>query len=85
MKMSGFFHRCFCFILICMLLIPVAFAETVDLSSMTDEEVVALLTRVNEEIISRGINKPQSFHKGDMWPERISPRVDISLPVWPKR
>ena len=64
MKMSGFFHRCFCCILICILLIPVAFAETVDLSSMTDEEVVALLTRVNEEIVSRGINKTAKLPQG---------------------
>lgn len=65
MKVSGFF-RCFlCCLLACMLLIPAfAMAETVDLKSLSDAEIVELLTQVNQEIVSRGINKTAKLAKG---------------------
>lgn len=64
MKVSGFFHRFVCLLVICLLLIPAAVADTVDLSSMTNDEIVALLDQVNAEIVSRGINKTAQLPKG---------------------
>jgi len=64
MKVSGFFHRLVCLMVVCLLLIPVAVADTVDLSSMSNDEVVALLDEVNEEIVRRGINKTAKLPQG---------------------
>ena len=64
MKVSGFFHRFLCLVLAALLLALPAMAETVDLSKMTDDEIVALLTSVNNEIVSRGINKTASLPQG---------------------
>lgn len=59
------FCRCFlCCLLACLLLIPFALADTVDLSTMSDDEIVALLTRVNDEIVKRGINKTATLPQG---------------------
>ena len=65
MKVSGFF-RCFlCCLLVCALLIPTfAAAEKVDLKSLSDADIVELLTRVNQEIADRGINKTAKLAKG---------------------
>lgn len=64
MKVTGFFRRLFCLLLVSMLLIPVALADKVDLSSMSDDEIVALLTQVNNEVVSRGINKTATLPQG---------------------
>lgn len=64
MKVTGFFRRLFCLLLISMLLIPAALADKVDLSSMTDDEIVTLLTQVNNEVVSRGINKTATLPQG---------------------
>lgn len=64
MKVSGFFHRFVCILVIFLLLIPVAVADTVDLSSMSNDEIVALLDEVNEEIVRRGINKTAKLPQG---------------------
>ena len=50
--------------MIALLLVPVAIADTVDLSSMTDSEIVALLDQVNQEIANRGINKTAKLPQG---------------------
>ena len=57
MKLSGFFYRFVCLLAACLLLFPFAAADTVQISSMSDEEIVELLIRVNQEIVSRGIDK----------------------------
>ena len=64
MKVSGLFHRFICLLVACLLLIPVAVADTVDLSSMSNEEIVALLNDANEEIVRRGINKTAKLPQG---------------------
>jgi len=64
MKVTGFFRRLVCLILVSLLLIPAALADKVDLSSMSDDEIVALLTQVNNEVVSRGINKTATLPQG---------------------
>ncbi len=64
MKVSGFFHRFLCLLVVCFLLIPVAVADTVDLSSMSNDEIIALLDELNEEIVRRGINKTAKLPQG---------------------
>jgi len=64
MRISGFFRRFVCCLLICLLLIPAALADTVDLSKLSNDEVVALLEKVNAEIVSRGINKTAKLPQG---------------------
>ncbi len=64
MKGSGFFRRFVCLLVIGLLLIPVAVADTVDLSAMSNDEIIALLDELNEEIVRRGINKTAKLPKG---------------------
>ncbi len=64
MKVSGFFLRFFCLVAAMILLALPAMAETIDLSKLTDDEIVALLTLVNNEIVSRGINKTAILPQG---------------------
>ena len=64
MKVTGVFCRLVCLLLVSLFIIPTALADKVDLSLMTDDEVVALLTQVNDEIVSRGINKTASLPQG---------------------
>lgn len=64
MKQTGFFRRLLCVLLIALFLAPAALADTVNLSSMTDDEIIALLTQVNQEIVNRGINKTARLPKG---------------------
>ena len=64
MRISVFCRRFLCCLLICLLLVPAALADTADLSSMTDDEIVALLTQVNDEIVKRGINKTATLPQG---------------------
>ncbi len=64
MKVSGFFHRFACLLLVCCLLFSAAVADTVDLSSMSNDEIIALLNEVNEEIVRRGINKTAKLPQG---------------------
>ena len=47
MKETGFFRRLFCLLLVSLLVVPFALADKVDLSSMSDDEIVELLTQVN--------------------------------------
>ncbi|MBQ8137019.1 MAG: hypothetical protein IJ174_06260 [Clostridia bacterium] len=64
MKVSGFFRRFVCLLLVCFLLIPAAIAETVALSSMSDDEIVELLEKVQEEIVRRNIGKSAQLPAG---------------------
>ncbi len=64
MKVSGFFHRFVCVLVVCLLLIPIAVADGVDLSSMSNDEIVDLLNKVNTEIVNRGINKTATLPQG---------------------
>lgn len=64
MRVSGFFHRFACLLLVCCLLFSAAVADTVDLSSMSNDEIIALLNEVNEEIVRRGINKTAKLPQG---------------------
>ena len=64
MKVSGFFYRFLCLVLAALLFALPAMAETIDLSKLSDDEIVALLDSVNAEIVSRGINKTASLPQG---------------------
>lgn len=64
MKVTGFFHRFFCLLLVLMLLIPAALADKVDLSSMTDDEIVELCNQVASELVNRGIEKSATLPSG---------------------
>ena len=65
MKVSGFFRRFLCCLLAgLMLASSAAVAEQINLSSLSDAEIVELLTQVNQEIVSRGINKTAKLAKG---------------------
>ena len=64
MKVTGFFRRLLCLLFVFLLLIPAALADKIDLSSMTDDEIVALLNQVNDEVVSRGINKTATLPQG---------------------
>jgi hypothetical protein len=64
MKVSGFFRRFACLLVVLLLLVPAAVADTADLSALSDDEVIALLDKVNEEIVRRGINKTAKLPEG---------------------
>ena len=64
MKVSGFFRGFACLLAVLLLLVPAAVADTADLSALSDDEVIALLDKVNEEIVRRGINKTAKLPEG---------------------
>ena len=64
MRNPVFFRHLVCLLLTYLLLVSSAFAASVDLSSMTDEEIAELLTLVNQEVVSRGINKTAKLPQG---------------------
>lgn len=64
MKVSGFFYRFVCLLLVCLLLIPGAVAEVPDISGLTDDEIIELLGKVNEELAGRGIAKSADLPAG---------------------
>ena len=64
MRISVFCRRFISCLLVCFLLISVSFADTIDLSSFSDDEIVALLAKVNDEVVSRGINKTAKLPQG---------------------
>lgn len=51
-------------VLLASLLCSAAVADIPNLSTLTDTELVNLLTAVNEAIVSRGINKTAKLPKG---------------------
>ena len=55
------------FLIVCLLAVPVAFAsaeDAADLSSLNDEQLVALLAKVQSEIVARHIEKTASLTAG---------------------
>ena len=64
MKGTGFFYRFLCLLLIAALLVPAAAADSMDLSSLSNDEIAALLEKVNEEVVQRGISKTAKLPKG---------------------
>ncbi len=64
MKISRFLRRLFCLLLVTLLMVPAALAETSALSSLTDDEILSLLKDVNNEIVSRKLNKTATLPKG---------------------
>ncbi len=64
MKVSGFFYRFLCLVIAALFFAMPAMAEPIDLSMMTDEEIVSLLETVNAEIVNRGIGKTAALPKG---------------------
>ena len=64
MRISVFCRRFLCCLLVLLLLIPAALADTVDLSSLSDDELIALLDQVNAEVVSRRINKTAKLPQG---------------------
>ena len=64
MKMTGFFRSLLCVLLACLLFLPSALADPVDLSGLTDDEIVTLLNQVNQEMVTRGISKTATLPKG---------------------
>lgn len=41
-----------------------AIAEEVDLASMSNDQIIVLLTRVNDELMARGLQKTATLAKG---------------------
>ncbi len=64
MRISGFFHRFVCLLVACLFVLPVALADIPDLSDLTDDEIVELLGKVNEELVVRGIEKSAELPAG---------------------
>ena len=64
MKVSCIFHRFICLFVACLLLIPGALADVPDISGLTDDEVLELLGKVNEELVGRGIAKSAELPAG---------------------
>ena len=64
MRVSVLFRQFICWMLVFLLIIPVTSAESVDLSQMTNEEVVELLGKVNQELVTRRIEKRATLQAG---------------------
>ncbi len=64
MRISVFCRRLLCCLLACLLLVPAALADPIDLSVLSNDEIVVLLEQVNAEIVSRGISKTAKLPQG---------------------
>ena len=64
MRITGFMKRLACCLLVCLLLISVSSAATVDFSSLSDQDLLDLLTQVNQEVVNRGLNKTAKLPQG---------------------
>ncbi len=64
MRITVFCRRFLCCLLACLLMIPAALADVPDLSSLTDDEILVLLDQVNQEVVSRGLNKTAALPQG---------------------
>ena len=64
MRISVFCRRFLCCVLICLLLLPSALADVPDITGLTDDEIVEMLSKINEEIVSRGIMKSAELPAG---------------------
>ena len=63
MRISVFCRHFLC-CLICLLLLPSALADVPDITGLTDDEIVEMLGKINEEIVSRGIMKSAELPAG---------------------
>lgn len=57
MRISVFCRRFLCCLVACLFLASAALAAVPDISDLTDDEIVELLGKVNDELVSRGIAK----------------------------
>ena len=64
MKISCIGRCLFCVMLTMLLILPAALAEAPDFSSMSDDEIVKLQEKVNQEIVRRGIEKTAELPAG---------------------
>lgn len=64
MRISVFCRRFLCCLLVCLLLVSAALADAPDISGLSNDEIVELLGKVNEELVSRGINKTAKLPQG---------------------
>lgn len=64
MKVSVFLHRFVCLLMVCLLLISGSIADVPDISGLTDDEIVELLEKVNDELVERGIERSAELPAG---------------------
>ena len=64
MRISVFCRRFLSCLLACLLMIPAALADVPDLSGLTDDEIIELQGKVNQELVSRGISKSADLPAG---------------------
>ena len=60
-----------------------ATAEEIELAHLSDEQVVALMRRVQEEIATRRIEKTATLASARISPERTFRSGRMCIPVWP--
>lgn len=67
-----------------LLLCTAAVAQTasLDVSSLSDDEVLQLYKQLNQELVSRGLEKTAVMPKGPIWWARLSPPGSTSTPAW---
>ncbi len=64
MKASGVFRRFLCLLLVSLLIVPAALADVPDIASLSDDEIIELLGKVNQEVVSRGLSKTAKLPQG---------------------
>lgn len=64
MRITVFCRRFLCCLLVLLLLIPAALADVPDISALSDDEILALLDQVNQEVVTRGLNKTAKLPQG---------------------
>ena len=64
MRISVFFRRFLCCLLVFLLLVPAALADVPDISSLTNDEIVEMLGKINQELVTRGIEKTADLPAG---------------------
>lgn len=64
MRISVCCRRFICCLLASLFLISVALADIPDTSVLTDDEIIELLNKINEELVSRGIAKSANLPAG---------------------
>lgn len=64
MRMSTFCRRFLCLLLVSLLIVPAALADVPDISGLSDDEIVELTKKTNEELVRRGISKSAELPAG---------------------
>ncbi len=70
MKIKRFILWIFCCILISLLLTTIIRSGRMDLSTMTNDEIRVLLTKIKQEINNRGIDRTPDIYKVLTLPEK---------------